>query len=423
MSRCRPSDLRKSDPEIYSIIKRELRRQQNMMQLIASENYTPLSVLEAAGSVLTNKYAEGYPGKRWYQGCKIVSEAEQAAIDRGKELFGAEHANVQPHSGTQANMAVYFAALKPGDRLLSMTLSEGGHLSHGFGGSFSGRDYSVAYYLLSRETELIDYEGLGEVARANKPKMIIAGGSSYPREIDFERFAAVAEEVGALLLVDMAHFAGLVAAGVHPDPVPHADFVSGTTHKTLRGPRGGFVLCKEEYAGALDDAVFPGLQGGPLMHVVAAKAVCFKLAQTEEFRAYQRQVVENARALGKALEDKGYRLVTGGTDTHIVLVDLQSLDMTGQAAARVLNRAGIAANKNPIPFDPRPPAEAGGIRLGTPAITTRGMKAKDMERVAELIDRALRSESERSAVRRVREDVAEFLEAFPVYEELSQEWA
>jgi len=416
-------ELRKVDPEIHSIVGRELRRQQDMLQLIASENYTPLAVLQATGSVLTNKYAEGYPGRRWYQGCKIVSEAEQAAIDRAKELFGAEHANVQPHSGTQANMAVYFAALEPGDVIMSMSRSDGGHLSHGFERNFSGRDYGVAYYRLCRETELIDYEGLERVARERSPKMIIAGGSSYPRQIDFERFGEVAKEVGALLLVDMAHFAGLVAAGVHPDPVPHADFVSGTTHKTLRGPRGGFVLCRERYAEALDDAVFPGLQGGPLMHVVAAKAVCFKLAQREEFRTYQKQVVENARALGRALEGKGYRLVTGGTDTHIVLVDLRTVGITGQSAARVLNGAGIAANKNSIPFDPSPPAESSGIRLGTPAITTRGMKEKDMEKVAELIDRALRSKSERGAIRRVREDVAGFLEGFPIYEELSEEWA
>ena len=423
MSRDRASDLRKTDSEIYSIVGRELRRQQGMLQLIASENYTPLAVLEAAGSVLTNKYAEGYPGRRWYQGCKIVGEAEQAAIDRAKELFGAEHANVQPHSGTQANMAVYFAALRRDDKIMSMTLSDGGHLSHGFEGSFSGRDYGVAYYRLCRETELIDYDGLAREARESRPKMIVAGGSSYPRHIDFERFGEVAREVGALLLVDMAHFAGLVAGGVHPDPVPHADFVSGTTHKTLRGPRGGFVLCKAEHAGALDDAVFPGLQGGPLMHIVAAKAVCFKLARTEEFRAYQREVVENARALGRALEKRGYRLVTGGTDTHIVLVDLRALGVTGQAAARMLNRAGIAANKNSIPFDPRPPGEASGIRLGTPAITTRGMREKDMEKVAELIDTALRSKGERGAIRRVREDVEGFLEAFPIYEELSEEWA
>ncbi len=417
------SELRRTDPEVYSVIQRELARQRTTLQLIASENYSSAETIAASGSVLTNKYAEGYRGRRWYQGCKIVGEAERLAIERAKELFGAEHANVQPHSGTQANMAVYFSEMKAGDRLLSLGQAEGGHLSHGMEGNFSGEYYRVASYGLCRETELIDYESVERAARASKPKIIIAGGSAYPRGIDFAKFREVADEAGAVLMVDMAHFAGLVAAKVHPDPMPYADYVTGTTHKTLRGPRGGFVLCKGKYARVLDEAVFPGLQGGPFMHVIAAKATCFKLAATEEFRRYQQQVVANARALGEGLKKRGYRLVTGGTDTHLLVVDLSSCDMSGREAAQALNRAGIVSNKNSIPFDPKPPAEASGVRFGTPAVTTRGMGEGDMEKVAELIDRVLQSPADRVLIRRVRREVKELLRGFPVYEELVEEWA
>ncbi|HEY4839492.1 MAG TPA: serine hydroxymethyltransferase, partial [Candidatus Acidoferrales bacterium] len=363
--------LREVDPDIAEIIKLEGRRQAEGLELIPSENFVSEAVMEAAGSVLTNKYAEGYPGKRYYGGCEFVDRAEVLAIERAKKLFGAEHANVQPHSGSQANTAVYMSTLQPGDTVLGMNLAHGGHLTHGHPLNFSGRMYKFVPYGVTRETELIDYDEVDRLAREHKPKMIVAGASAYSRIFDFVRFAEIAKAVGALLFVDMAHIAGLVAAGVHPSPVPHADFVSTTTHKTLRGPRGGLVLCRAQYAKELDKLMFPGIQGGPLMHTIAAKAVCLKEAMEPEFRAYQEQVVMNARALAAAMAKHGFRIVSGGTDNHLFLVDIQSRGLTGKDAQPGLDRAGITVNKNAIPFDPLPPMTASGIRMGTPAITTR----------------------------------------------------
>ncbi|MDX2227966.1 MAG: ribose 5-phosphate isomerase B [Verrucomicrobiae bacterium] len=377
------------DPVIFGWIGHEKRRQQENIELIASENFTSPAVMEAQGSVLTNKYAEGYPGKRWYGGCEHVDEIEQLAIDRAKQLFGAEHANVQPHCGSSANMAVYFAFLKPGDKILTMDLAHGGHLTHGFKTNFSGRFYEVVHYGVSKETELIDYSQLAQLAREHKPKLITAGASAYPRLIDFARMGEIAREVGALLMIDMAHIAGLVAAGVHPSPVPHADFVTTTTHKTLRGPRSGLILCKAAHAKEIDASVFPGIQGGPLEHVIAGKAVCFLEALTPGFREYQQQVVTNARALADRLKTHGYRIVSGGTDNHLMLVDVGVKGLTGKDSSLILDKAGITVNKNAIPFDTKSPFVASGIRLGTPACTTRGFKVAEFEQVADLIAETL----------------------------------
>jgi glycine hydroxymethyltransferase len=385
--------LAQLDPEIHAAIGRELARQNSHIELIASENFTLPAVMEAQGSVLTNKYAEGYPGKRWYGGCEHVDAVETLAIERAKKLFGAEHANVQPHSGSQANAAVYFATLQPGDKILTMNLSHGGHLTHGNPTNFSGKLYQVVNYGVGEGDELIRYDEIAEVAAREKPKMITVGASAYSRVIDFERMGQIARDCGALLLADIAHIAGLVAAGVHPSPVPHADFVTTTTHKTLRGPRGGLILCRAQHAKAIDSAVFPGAQGGPLMHVIAAKAVCFAEAMKPEFKAYQQQIVANAKALAEALSGRGYRIVAGGTDNHLLLVDLRNknAELTGKKAQELLDLANITCNKNTIPFETRSPFQASGIRLGTPAVTSRGMKEPEMVKIAEAIDLVLSS--------------------------------
>jgi glycine hydroxymethyltransferase len=405
-------ELKRVDPEIYRAIQGELDRQQGTLELIASENFTSAAVLEAQGSVLTNKYAEGYPGRRYYGGCEYVDQVEELARRRLCELFQAEHANVQPHSGTQANMAVYFAVLKPGDRLLGMALDHGGHLSHGHPVNFSGQFYRVLPYGVDRKTECIDYEELREIARRERPKLVVAGASAYPRLIDFQRLREICDEVGAYLMADIAHIAGLCAAGLHPAPVPHAHFVTLTTHKTLRGPRGGAVLCAKEHAKLIDKMVFPGMQGGPLMHVIAAKAVAFKEALQESFRTYQKRVVQNARALARALAQRGFRLVSGGTDTHLVLVDLTAKGVTGAEAEKRLEEVGITVNKNAIPFDPQKPAIASGIRLGTPAVTTRGMGESEMSQIAELIDLVLRKAHDPQAQKEARYRVKALCEAF-----------
>jgi glycine hydroxymethyltransferase len=407
--------LAEVDPEVAEALRDEGRRQGTGLELIPSENFVSEAVLEAAGSVLTNKYAEGYPGKRYYGGCEFADRVEQLAIDRAKALFGAEHANVQSHSGTQANVSVYMAALQPGDTVLGMNLAHGGHLTHGHPLNFSGKMYKFIPYGVSKETETIDYEDLDRLAREHNPKMIVAGASAYSRIIDFPRMAAIARGVGALLFVDMAHIAGLVAGGMHPSPVPHADFVSTTTHKTLRGPRGGLVLCKTQFAKELDRITFPGTQGGPLMHIIAAKAVCLKEAADPGFRAYAQQVVANARELAAEISKAGFRIVTGGTDNHLFLIDLHSRGVTGKDAQPALDRAGITVNKNSIPFDPTPPMTAGGIRLGTPAITTRGMREADMERISAWIAEVLSHLGDAERERRIRTEVAEFTRQFPLY--------
>jgi glycine hydroxymethyltransferase len=385
----RTAGLAEIDPAIAELIGRELERQRGQIELIASENFTWPSILEAVGSVPTNKYAEGYPGKRYYGGCEVVDEIEQTAIDRAKELFGAEHANVQPHAGAQTNMAVYFAACDPGDTILSLELSHGGHLTHGLKVNFSGRLYTIAHYGVSRETNRVDYDEVLTLARQHKPKLIVCGGSAYPRIVEADRFREIADEVGALLLCDMAHFAGLVAAGLHPSPVPHCDFVTSTTHKTLAGPRAGFVLCKEEHATAIDRAVFPGMQGGPLVHTVAAKATCFLIAGTEAFREYQQQVRTNADTLADTLQEGGLDVLTGGTDTHLLQVDLRSTDWSGKDAEERLAEAKITVNRNTVPFDERPPTVASGIRIGTPAATMRGFDDEDFREVGRIIVEAL----------------------------------
>jgi glycine hydroxymethyltransferase len=407
--------LQEVDPEIADAIRDEGRRQGTGIELIPSENFVSEAVLEAAGSVLTNKYAEGYPGKRYYGGCEFADVVEQLAIDRAKALFGAEHANVQSHSGTQANVSVYMASLQPGDTVLGMNLAHGGHLTHGHPLNFSGKMYKFIPYGVSKETETIDYEELDRLAREHKPKMIVAGASAYSRIIDFPRIAATAKAVGALFFVDMAHIAGLVAGGMHPSPVPHADFVSTTTHKTLRGPRGGLVLCKAQYAKELDRITFPGTQGGPLMHIIAAKAVCLKEAADPGFREYAKQIVANARKLAAEISKAGFRIVSGGTDNHLFLIDLYSRGITGKDAQPALDRAGITANKNSIPFDPTPPMTAGGIRMGTPAITTRGMREPEMERIAAWIAEVLLHMGDGDRERRIRNEVAEFATQFPLY--------
>jgi glycine hydroxymethyltransferase len=411
------SRLEQVDPEIAKAIRAETERQSRNLELIASENFVSEAVLEAVGSVMTNKYAEGYPGKRYYGGCEIVDIAENLAISRAKELFGAEHVNVQPHSGSQANMAVYFALLKPGDTVLGPNLAHGGHLTAGSPMNFSGRFYNIVPYGVTKDTERIDMDQVRDLARAHRPKLIIAGGSAFPRAIEFEPFRAIADEVEAKFMADIAHPAGLVAAGLHPSPVPFADFVTTTTHKTLRGPRGGMVMCRSQYAKDLDRTVLPGIQGGPLMHVIAAKAVAFREAQTQEWRAYQAQIVKNARAFAQAMLARGFRLVSGGTDTHLLLVDLTSRNVTGKDAQEMLDRAWITVNKNGIPFDTKGPMITSGIRIGTPAVTTRGMKEPEMARIAELIDRVLSRPGDGGVEATVRNQVQELTAQFPLYPE------
>jgi glycine hydroxymethyltransferase len=402
------------DPQVAALIRREAQRQEEGLELIASENFASRAVLEAMGSELTNKYAEGYPGRRYYGGCEVVDEVERLAIRRACELFGAAHANVQPHAGAQANLAAYFAVLRPGDRLLGMELSHGGHLTHGSPVNLSGQIFEAARYGVEEASGLIDMDRVREQARAVRPRLIIAGASAYPRVIDFAAFAAVAREVDAVLLVDMAHYAGLIAGGVYPSPVPHADIVTSTTHKTLRGPRGGFILSTEPWAKAVDKQVFPGMQGGPLEHIIAAKAVAFGEALRPEFRGYAAQIVRNARTLGVALAERGFRLVSGGTDSHLLLVDLRSKRLTGKAAQQVLDDVGIHVNKNTVPGDPESPFVTSGIRLGTAALTTRGMGEGEMGRVAELIDTVLARREEAAVLARVRREVHELAAAFPL---------
>jgi glycine hydroxymethyltransferase len=410
--------IKATDPEIYQAIKKEIKRQEENLEMIASENFTSLAILEAQGSVLTNKYAEGYPGARWYGGCVNVDTVEQLAIDRAKKLFGAEHANVQAHSGTQANMAVYFACLELGDTVLALDLACGGHLSHGLAHNFSGKFYKIVTYGLNHKTEMLDYDNIAYLAKQHKPKMILAGASAYPRVIDFKKFREIADSVGAYLFVDMAHIAGLVAAGVHPSPVPYADFVSSTTHKTLRGPRGGFVLCKKEFAKKLDSRIFPGIQGGPLEHVIAAKAIAFKEAMTPKFRVYQQQIVKNSVALAKAMTEKGFRIVSGGTDTHLMLVDLTQKGITGAEASGLLEEVNITANKNLIPFDKESPARTSGIRLGTAAVTTRGMKETQMRSIAQFIHDTIEAKGDYKKMKAIKNDVLALAKKFPLYPEL-----
>jgi len=407
--------LADTDPEIAAAIRDEINRQNSGLELIASENFVSLAVLQAMGSVMTNKYAEGYPGRRYYGGCEFVDVAESLAIARAKALFGADHANVQPHSGAQANMAVYLGTLKPGDTLLGMNLAHGGHLTHGHPLNFSGKLYTIVPYGVRADDERIDYDELERLAREHRPKLIVVGASAYPRVIEFERIAMVAREIGAKVMTDMAHIAGLVAAGIHPTPVPHSDFVTTTTHKTLRGPRGGLVLAKAEHAKELDKALFPGVQGGPLMHVIAAKAVCFKEAAEPAFADYQRQIVANAQRLASTLAAAGFRLVSGGTDNHLMLVDVFSQGITGKVAEAALGRAGITVNKNAIPFDKNPPMVASGIRIGTPAVTTRGMREPEMERIGEFIARVLASPDDERVVTMVKEEVERLCREFPLY--------
>jgi glycine hydroxymethyltransferase len=409
--------LAEADPEIAGAIRDEVNRQNSGLELIASENFVSRAILEAAGSVFTNKYAEGYPGRRYYGGCEWVDVVERAAIARAKALFGADHANVQPHSGAQANMAVYFALLKPGDTVLGMNLSHGGHLTHGHPLNFSGKLYAIVPYGVRKEDERIDYDELARLADEHKPKMIMVGASAYPRVIDFARIRAAGDRVGAAVVTDMAHIAGLVAAGIHPSPVPHSDFVTTTTHKTLRGPRAGMVLCREQYAKDLDKSVFPGVQGGPLVHIIAAKAVCFKEAAEPAFAAYQRQIVENATTLAGVLSAAGFRLVSGGTDNHLMLVDVFSRGITGKLAEAALGKAGITVNKNTIPFDRNPPLVASGIRIGTPAVTTRGMREREMETIGELIARALGTPEDDRALGMIRTEVETLCRKFPLYPE------
>ncbi len=409
--------LAETDPDIADAIRRETRRQAEGLELIASENFVSAAVLEAAGSVMTNKYAEGYPGKRYYGGCEFVDVAESLAISRAKTLFGAEHVNVQPHSGAQANMAVYLALLKPGETVLGMNLAHGGHLTHGHPLNFSGKLYTIVPYGVREDDERIDYDELERLAHEHKPKMIMVGASAYPRVIDFARITTVAAAVGAAMVVDMAHIAGLVAGGVHPSPVPHADFVTSTTHKTLRGPRAGLILCRERYAKDLDRAVFPGVQGGPLMHIVAAKAVCLKEAMEPTFAEYQRQIVANAKRLAASITSHGFRLVSGGTDNHLMLVDVFSKGLTGKVAEAALGRAGITVNKNAIPFDRNPPMVASGIRVGTPAVTTRGMGEREMELIGDLIARVLHAPDDGPTLNAVKSEVERLCRRFPLYPE------
>ncbi len=406
--------LQESDPDVFEAIQQEHRRQVDELEMIASENYASGAILEAVGSVLTNKYAEGYPGRRYYGGCVHVDTAEQLAIERAKQLFGAEHANVQPHSGASANMAVFFTALELGDTILAMDLAHGGHLTHGMKLNFSGRWYRATSYGLDQQTERLDINAIAAQARAERPKLILAGASAYPRTIDFAAIAEVAREVGALFLVDMAHISGLVAGGAHPSPVPHADFVTSTTHKTLRGPRGGIILCRKDWAKKIDSAVFPGLQGGPLMHVIAGKAVCFGEALRDDFAGYCRQVVANAQTLAEGLASAGFRLVTGGTDNHLILIDVSSKGLTGKIAEKALGHAGITVNKNLVPFDQRKPMDPSGIRIGTPALTTRGLKQDEMRRVASWMVAALAQVDDEAALEAIRGEIREFCQSYPL---------
>src|ERR1700691_4016071 len=409
--------LYESDPQIAAAIDNETRRQHEGLELIASENFVSEAVLEAAGSVFTNKYAEGYPGRRDYGGCEFADVVENLARDRAKQLFGAEHANVQPHAGSQANMEAYAAVLQPGDTILGLNLAHGGHLTHGFHLNFSGKTYKIVPYGVTKETETIDYDELQKLAEEHRPKLIIGGGSAYPRIIDFARMRQIADKGGALYLVDMAHFAGLVAGGAHPSPVPHAHIVTTTTHKTLRGPRAGMILSKAEFAAAIDKVVFPGMQGGPLMHIIAAKAICFQEAMQPEFRDYAKQVVANAKVLAETLAAEGFRIISGGTDTHVMLVDVFSKGMLGNEAEKALGEAGITVNKNAIPFDANPPMKPSGIRIGSPALTTRGMKEAEMRQVGRWIAEALLQRTDAAVLKRIRKDVLDLSEAFPLYAE------
>ncbi|MBO5742807.1 MAG: serine hydroxymethyltransferase [Clostridia bacterium] len=406
-------EIKKIDPEVASAIEMEVSRQRNKIELIASENFVSNAVIEAMGTPLTNKYAEGYPGKRYYGGCECVDVVENLAIERVKEIFGCDHANVQPHSGAQANLAVFFAVLNPGDTVLGMNLSHGGHLSHGSPVNISGKYYNIIPYGVAKDTCLIDYDEIEKLAMENKPKLIVAGASAYPRIIDFERLSEIAKKCGAYLMVDIAHIAGLVAAGLHPNPVPYADFVTTTTHKTLRGPRGGMIMCKEEHAKLINKAVFPGIQGGPLMHIIAAKAVCFKEALTDEFKAYQTQVVKNAKALSEALIEEGFNLVSGGTDNHLMLIDLRNKDVTGKDAEHMLDEVGITVNKNTVPFETASPFVTSGVRIGTPAVTSRGMKEEDMKEIASLIALTINSFEEKKD--EIVERVKKLTDKYPLY--------
>lgn len=408
--------LAESDPAVYALVRREEERQEHNLELIASENIASIAVRQAMATVLTDKYAEGYPGKRYYGGCEVVDEVEELAIARAKELFGAEHVNVQPHSGAQANMAVYFAMLQPGDTLMAMNLAHGGHLTHGSPVNFSGKFYTIVPYGVRQEDERIDYDELRRLAREHKPKMIVSGATAYSREFDFREFRKIADEVGALHMTDMAHYSGLIAAGEYPSPVPHADFVTTTTHKSLRGPRGGMVLCKEEFSKDIDKAVFPNIQGGPLMHIIAAKAVCFGEALRPTFKTYQRQIRLNASELAAALTREGFRIVSGGTDSHLMLVDLRPFGVTGKVAQTVLDRVNITTNKNSIPFDPEKPFVTSGVRLGTPAVTSRGMKEEEMVVIASLIAQALRSHEDEAVLDRVQKDVQRLADSFPIHD-------
>ncbi|WNG46305.1 serine hydroxymethyltransferase [Archangium minus] len=407
--------LAEVDPEIAKVLHEETRRQEEGLELIASENFVSPAVMEAMGSVLTNKYAEGYPGKRYYGGCEVVDVAENLAINRAKELFGADYVNVQPHSGSQANMGAYMALMKPGDTILSLDLNSGGHLTHGAAFNFSGKLYKIVHYGLTRDTETLDYAQAAALAKEHKPKVVVVGASAYPRTIDFAKFREIADSVGAAMMVDMAHIAGLVAAGVHPSPVPLADIVTSTTHKTLRGPRGGIVLSKEQYAKTLNSQIFPGIQGGPLMHVIAAKAVAFREALSPEFKAYQRQLVANAQALAEALKRGGLRLCSGGTDNHLMLVDLRPKNLVGKVAEEVLDKAGITVNKNMIPFDPEKPTVTSGVRIGTPAVTTRGMKEAEMATIGAFVVEALDHASDEKRLANIRGRIQEFTRSFPLY--------
>ena len=414
-------EIWKVDPQLAEAICKEIDRQAYKLELIASENFASLAVLQAQGCVMTNKYAEGYPGKRYYGGCQWVDVAEDLARERAKELFGCDHVNVQPHSGTQANMAVYMAVLKPGDTILAMDLAHGGHLSHGAPINFSGQLYRVVFYGVDREKETIDFDQVRTLARKHQPKLIVVGASAYPRVIDFAAFREIADEVGAYVMADIAHIAGLVATGLHPSPIPYCEFVTTTTHKTLRGPRGGMIMCRQEFAQVIDKTVFPGIQGGPLMHVIAAKAVAFKEALTPQFREYQAQIVKNAAALAKTLQDKGFRLVSGGTDNHLMLVDLRNKGITGKEAEGALEEAAITVNKNMIPFDPQKPFIASGIRIGTPAVTTRGMKEPEMVAIGEMIARVLESPTNARVKEEVASQVRELCDRFPLYQDLQGE--
>jgi glycine hydroxymethyltransferase len=410
--------LSESDPQIAQAIANEANRQHEGLELIASENFVSMAVLEAAGSVFTNKYAEGYPGKRYYGGCEFADVVENLARERAKQIFGADHANVQPHSGSQANMAAYMALLQPGDAVMGLNLAHGGHLTHGHPLNFSGKMYKIIPYGVRKDTETIDYDEMEQIAVRERPKMIIGGGSAYARIIDFARMRQIADKVGAKLMVDMAHIAGLVAGGAHPSPVPHSDIVTTTTHKTLRGPRAGMVLCRQELAAAVDKIVFPGIQGGPLVHIIAAKAVCFREALQPAFKDYAHQVVANARALARKIMDEGFRVITGGTDTHLMLIDVFAQGILGSEAENALGQAGITVNKNAIPFDSNPPLKPSGIRIGTPALTTRGMKEKEMVQTGAWIVEALRNHKDAQALARIRKQVLELAEAFPLYPEL-----